>query len=125
MARKSASAAIKQARGQDTFFSPLPEHAGLLARKMVRKSRVGTGRPLLDRPCPPLANRACTFRRTRLSPSPGDLSTRFSGQLQHTPLTLPAFSQVPLAHFLPHMAGFEAVTCSYPHVGTPTRVCTC
>ena len=76
--------------------------------------RVGAGRPLRDRPYPPLANRACTFPRTRLSPSPGYSLTQFSGQHQHIPLSFSAFSQVPLAHFPPDRIGFTCVITAYP-----------
>ncbi len=75
---------------------------------------VGAGRPLRDRPYPPLTNRACTFPRTRLSPSPGYFLTQFSGQHPHTPLSFSAFSQVPLAHFPPDRFGFTCVTTAYP-----------
>jgi len=84
-----------------------------------KASRVGAGRPLRDRPYPPLANRACTFPRTRLSPSPGYSCTRFRGSISTPHFSFRTFSQAPLACFLPNSAGFASVTWVYPAVGTP------
>ncbi len=87
-------------------------------------SRVGAGRPLVDRPYPPLRTSACTFPRTRLSPSPGYWLNQLSGQHQHIPHSFSAFSQVPLVCFLPNRDGFTTVACAYPSVGTAPAVCT-
>ena len=59
---------------QGTGFNPCPtERPG----RSPICCRVEAGCPSLDHPYPPLTNRACTFPRTRLSPSPGYSCTRF------------------------------------------------
>jgi hypothetical protein len=66
-------------------------------------------------------NRACTFPRTRLSPSPGYWLTQLPGQHQHIPLSFSVFSQVPLAHFPPDRTGFTCVTTSLSLLSVPLR----
>jgi len=86
--------------------------------------RVGADRPLRDHPYPPLANRACTFPRTRLSPSPGYWCEWFRGSISTPHFPVRTFSQAPLACFLPNSTGFASVPWVSPAVGTHNRVCT-
>jgi hypothetical protein len=62
--------------------------------------------------------------RIRLSPSPVSWRTRFSEQHQHTPLSLFASYQVPLARFPPNSVGFTQFPVLIPLVGTTPVVCT-
>ena len=56
------------------------------------------------------AHRACTFPRTRLSPSPGYSCTRFRGSISTPHFSFRTFSQAPLVCFLPNRDGFTTVT---------------